>query len=82
VGGEVLGQGPVLVAGPGPEGVDELVLVDHAILEGDDSEELVAVGGDERTSVRAMRDTQILPGIARGGARSACILPKRRRYSW
>ena len=32
-------QGPGLVAGPGPEGGDELVLVDETDLEGDQAEE-------------------------------------------
>ena len=45
-GGEVVGQGPGLVAGPGVEGGDELALVDQAVLEGEQAEEQVAVGGD------------------------------------
>jgi hypothetical protein len=36
-GDEVIGQRPALVAGPGPEGVDELVLVDQGVLQGEDS---------------------------------------------
>ena len=42
--GEVLGQGPGLVAGPGLEGGDELRLVDQADLQRDQAEEEVAVG--------------------------------------
>ena len=45
-GGEVVGQGPGLVAGPGLEGGDELALVDQAVLQGEQAEEQVAVGGD------------------------------------
>ena len=45
-GGEVLGQGPGLVAGPGLEGGDELDLVDQAVLQGEQAEEQVVVGGD------------------------------------
>src|SRR5262249_31490638 len=44
-GGEVLGQGAGLIAGPGLEGGDELALVDQAVLEGEQSEEQVAFGG-------------------------------------
>ena len=44
-GDEVVGQGPGLVAGPGLEGGDELALVDQAVLEGEQAEEEVAVGG-------------------------------------
>ncbi len=43
-GGEVLGQGPGLVASPGLESGDELALVDQADLEGEQAEEQVAVG--------------------------------------
>jgi hypothetical protein len=46
-GGEVLGQGPGLVAGPSLEGGDEVALVDQADLEGDQAEEQVAVGGED-----------------------------------
>ena len=45
-GDEVVGQRPGLVAGPGLEGGDELVLVDQAVLQGEQAEEQVAVGGD------------------------------------
>ena len=45
-GDEVVGQGPGLVAGPGLEGGDELGLVDQAVLQGEQAEEQVAVGGD------------------------------------
>ena len=45
-GDEVVGQRPGLVAGPGLEGGDELALVDQAVLQGEQAEEEVAVGGD------------------------------------
>jgi hypothetical protein len=45
-GGEVLGQGAGLVAGPGLEGGDELALVDQADLQRQQAEEEVAIGGD------------------------------------
>ena len=47
-GDEVVGQGPGLVAGPGLEGGDELALVDQAVLQGEQAEEQVAVGGHGR----------------------------------
>ena len=37
--GEVFGQGPGLVAGPGLEGGDELTLVDQAVLQGQQAKE-------------------------------------------
>ena len=43
---QVVGQRPALVAGPGLEGGDELPLVDHAVLECEQTEEQVAIGGD------------------------------------
>ena len=45
-GDQVLGQRPGLVERPGLEGGDELGLVDQAVLEGEQTEEQVAVGGD------------------------------------
>ena len=44
-GDEVVGQGPRLVAGPGVERGDELLLVDQPGLEGQQAEEKVIVGG-------------------------------------
>src|SRR2546425_375886 len=43
-GGEVVGQGMALVAGPGLEGGDELDLIDQAVLQREQSEEEVTVG--------------------------------------
>ena len=43
---QVVGQRPGLVAGPGLEGGDELALVDQAVLQREQAEEQVAVGGD------------------------------------
>ncbi len=43
---EVVGQGASPVAGPGLEGGDELPLVDEAVLECEQTEEQVALGGD------------------------------------
>jgi hypothetical protein len=43
---EVVGQGAGLVQGPGLEGGHELTLVDQAVLEGEQSEEQVAISGD------------------------------------
>ena len=51
-GDEVVGQGPGLVAGPGLEGGDELGLVDQAVLQGEQAEEEVAVGGHGASSPR------------------------------
>ena len=45
-GDEVVGQGAGLVEGPGLEGGDELALVDQAVLQRQQAEEQVAVGGD------------------------------------
>jgi hypothetical protein len=42
-GDELVGQAPGLVAGPGLKGGDKRVLVGHAVLERDQSEEEVAV---------------------------------------
>jgi hypothetical protein len=42
---EVIGQAPGLVAGPGLEGGDELALVDQAVLEREQTEEEMSVGG-------------------------------------
>jgi hypothetical protein len=42
---QVVRKRAILVAGPGPEGAHELVLVDQAILEGDQAEEQVAIRG-------------------------------------
>ena len=42
---QVLGQRPLLVERPGLKGGDELPLVDQAVLEGEQAEEQVAVGG-------------------------------------
>ena len=77
-GGEVLGQGPGLVAGPGLEGGDELALVDQAVLQGEQAEEQVAVGGDgghgaglpegRRTAVGARPPTPGACGRARAGS--------------
>ncbi len=41
---EVFGQRLGFVGGPGPHAVGELVLVDQAVLEGEQSEEQVAIG--------------------------------------
>ena len=43
---EVVGQAPGLVAGPGLEGGHELALVDQAVLQCEQSEEEIAIGGD------------------------------------
>ena len=43
---EVVGQGAGLVERPGLEGGDELALVDQAVLQGQQAEEQVAVGGE------------------------------------
>jgi hypothetical protein len=64
-GGEVLGQRPGLVAGPGLEGGHELDLVDQAVLERQQAEEQVAIGGDGTG----------LPGSWRG----PCVVGPRRR---
>jgi hypothetical protein len=45
-GDEMLGQRPRPVARPGQEGGDELALVDQAVLQGDQAEQQVVVGGD------------------------------------
>ena len=45
-GGEVLGQRPGLVAGPGLEGGDELALVDQAVLQGQQTKEQITLGRD------------------------------------
>ena len=44
--GEVVGQGAGLVQGPGLEGGHELDLVDQAVLQGEQAEEQVAIGGE------------------------------------
>ena len=44
-GDEVIGQRLVLIGGPGPHAVGELGLVDQVVLEGEQSEEQVAIGG-------------------------------------
>jgi hypothetical protein len=44
--GQLVGQRPRAVAGPGAEGDDELVLVYQADLQGEQAEEQVAVGGE------------------------------------
>ena len=46
---EVVGQGPRLVAGPGVERGDELRLLDQAVLQGEQAEEEMAVGGHGHT---------------------------------
>jgi hypothetical protein len=43
---EVVGQGATLVERPGLEGGDELALVNQAVLQGQQAEEEVAVGGE------------------------------------
>jgi hypothetical protein len=42
----VVGQGAGLVEGPRLEGGDELALVDQAVLQGEQAEVEVALGGD------------------------------------
>ena len=80
-GDEVVGQGPGLVAGPGLEGGDELALVDQAVLQGQQAEEQVAVGGDGghgRASGRAGSDgDRPAPtvGVQRPGDVLAPIIP-------
>jgi len=65
--GEIVGQRPAAVAGPGPEGGDELVLVDQAILQGEQSEEQVAVGtGAVNGSILAVIASGVVVAIARG----------------
>ena len=68
-GDQVVGQRPGLVAGPGLEGGDELGLVDQAVLQGEQAEEQVAVGGHGGVS-----------WISRGGpkmlAQRCCMPPQ------
>ena len=60
-GDEVVGQGPGLVAGPGLEGGDELGLLDQAVLQGEQPEQEVAVGGHGATSRRGSGTARRLP---------------------
>ncbi len=58
-GDEVLGKRPRPIAGPGLEGRDELALVDQAVLQGEQTEEEVAIGiegGDGTVLEDALRD--------------------------
>ena len=75
-GDEVVGQRPGLVAGPGLEGGDELGLVDQAVLEGEQAEEQVAVGGNgvhKWGSLVVFRDRPARLGDDPGGDRPRSI---------
>ena len=73
-GDEVVGQGPGLVAGPGLEGGDELALVDQAVLQGEQAEEQVAVGGE--AAMGRASGTHSEPG-PRCGAVGPALSPRR-----
>jgi hypothetical protein len=75
---QVVSQRPVFIARPGPEGVDELVLVDQTILESDEAEEQVAIGGDcgHGTSLQASEAAR-LRSIPGDGSPRAAVAPHR-----
>jgi hypothetical protein len=80
--GEVVGQRPALVAGPGLEGGDELALVNQAVLEGKQAEEQIVVGGDggHQAGLRESRRWRWSPvpqrrGLAAGTRRIRGIIP-------
>ena len=65
--GQVIGQRAVLLKRPCLEGGDELGLVDHPVLEGDQAEQQIAVGvGHGRAPVCAHRSDRPLPSSGNG----------------
>ena len=66
-GDEVLGQRPALVERPGLEGPDEPGLVDQAVLQGEQSEEEIAIdiGGGHDTVSRTSSGCPRAPGLRR-----------------
>ena len=80
-GDEVVGQGAGLVERPGLEGGHELALVDQAVLQGQQAEEQVAVGGDGGHGAglleggrRRGRSVPDVGGLRPGRARIAWII--------
>ena len=73
-----LGDRSVLVARPGVEGGDESRLVNHAVLQGDQTEEEVAFGGDRHAKLPGLyvrrRQVQRQPSNKGALCRAAAII--------